>query len=176
MIEKLKIIPEQSLLKKEEQSYHYIDSFQSQYIASEFDIIYLGKSFLSSSPKWVDNLMAIRDKLVGVFGLKTSAQLKAMQDVDNLKFEPGAQLDIFKLYNITENELILGEDDKHLSFRVSLLLDSINDDVNKKRIILTTMVEFKNLFGRLYFIPVKPFHQLIVKETLKEMIINIEKH
>jgi hypothetical protein len=40
--------------------------------------------------------------------------------------------------------------------------------------MITTMVEYKNIFGRIYFLPVKPIHQLIVKGTLKKMIKKIE--
>jgi hypothetical protein len=172
MIKKLTTIPDLSIMKKDEKSFHYIDTFESQYVISsfEYDIISIGNLFLTSGPKWADNLMALRDKIVKIFGLKTTA----VKNNDNLKFEPEGQLGIFKLYSRTENELIMGEDDKHLSFRVSLLLDSTHNDTNKNRIILTTMVEFKNLFGKLYFLPVKPFHKLIVKRTLKNMIRKIE--
>lgn len=158
-------------MKKDEKSFHYIDSFESQYAICpyEYDIISIGNLFLTSGPRWADNLMAFRDKIASIFGLKTTSHKDG-----NFNFEPGGQLDIFKLYERTDNELIMGEDDKHLSFRVSLLLDSISNGTNKKRIILTTMIEYKNLFGKLYFIPVKPFHQLIVKGTLKEMIRKIE--
>jgi hypothetical protein len=174
MIKKLTTIPDQSIMKKNEKSFHYIDSFEGQYVKLplEYNIISIGKLFLTSSPQWVNSLMTLRNKIVGIFGLKTAVQKQG----DNFKFEPGEQLDIFKLYNITENELIMGEDDKHLNFRVSLLLDEVTNNTNKKRIILTTMVEFKNLFGRLYFLPVKPFHQLIVKETLKNMNVKIQNN
>ena len=177
MIIKQNKIPEYSIMKNDENSFHYIDSFQSQNISisADYDVISLGKLFLTSGPKWADSLMLIRDKVVGVFGLKTSEQLTAeARNPDNFKFQVGEQLDIFKVYAKTENELVLGDDDKHLSFRVSLLLDCKNNDIGKKKIMITTMVEYKNIFGRIYFLPVKPIHQLIVKGTLKKMIKKIE--
>ena len=168
---------EYSIMKNDENSFHYIDSFQSEnlIIRTDNDVISIGRLFLTSGPKWADSLMLIRDKVVGVFGLKTSEQLTAeARNPDNFKFQVGEQLDIFKVYAKTENELVLGDDDKHLSFRVSLLLDCKNNDIGKKKIMITTMVEYKNIFGRIYFLPVKPIHQLIVKGTLKKMIKKIE--
>jgi hypothetical protein len=164
-------------MKNDENSFHYIDSFQSEnlIIRTDNDVISIGRLFLTSGPKWADSLMLIRDKVVGVFGLKTSEQLTAeARNPDNFKFQVGEQLDIFKVYAKTENELVLGDDDKHLSFRVSLLLDCKNNDIGKKKIMITTMVEYKNIFGRIYFLPVKPIHQFIVKGTLKKMIKKIE--
>ncbi|WP_159518227.1 DUF2867 domain-containing protein [Sunxiuqinia indica] len=177
MIIKQNKIPDYSILKKDEKSFHYIDSFQSQnlIIRPDNDIISIGKLFLTSGPKWADSLILIRDKVVGVFGLKTSEQLTdEARNPDNFKFQAGEQLDIFKVYAKTENELVLGDDDKHLSFSVSLLLDCKNNDIEKKKIMITTMIEYKNIFGRIYFLPVKPIHQLIVKKTLKKMIKKIE--
>jgi hypothetical protein len=177
MIIKQNKIPEYSIMKNDEKSFHYIDSFQSQnlIIKTDNDVISIGRLFLTSGPKWADSLMLIRDKVVGVFGLKTSEQLTAeARNPDNFKFQVGEQLDIFKVYAKTENELVLGDDDKHLSFRVSLLLDCKNNDIEKKKILITTMVEYKNIFGRIYFLPVKPIHQLIVKGTLREFIRKLE--
>lgn len=177
MIIKQSKIPDYSILKKDEKSFHYIDCFQSQNISisADYDVISLGKLFLTSGPKWADSLMLIRDKVVGVFGLKTSNQLTAeAKDPNHFKFQVGDQLDIFKVYAITENEIILGDDDKHLGFRVSLLLDCKNIDIEKKKILITTAVEYKNIFGRIYFLPVKPIHKLIVKGTLKEIIRKLE--
>jgi hypothetical protein len=177
MIIKQNKIPDYSILKNDEKSFHYIDSFQSQNltIRTDYDIISIGRLFLTSGPKWADRLMLIRDKVVGVFGLKTSEQRTAeARNPDNFKFQVGEQLDIFKVYAKNENELVIGEDDKHLSFRVSLLLDCKNNEIEKKKIMITTAVEYKNIFGRLYFLPVKPIHQLIVKGTLEIMIKKID--
>lgn len=177
MIKKQTIIPDSSILKKEEKSFHYIDSFKGQYLINEHDytITDIGKLFLTGGPKWANTLMLIRDKIVGVLGLKTAQQLTADErNHNNFRFEPGEQLDIFKLFSKSENELVLGDDDKHLDFRVSLLLDSKNDDKKTRNVIITTAVKYRNLFGRIYFIPVRPFHKLIVKGTLKDMINKME--
>ena len=131
MIIKQNTIPEYSIMKNDEKSFHYIDSFQSEnlIIRTDNDVISIGRLFLTSGPKWADSLMLIRDKVVGVFGLKTSEQLTAeARNPDNFKFQVGEQLDIFKVYAKTENELVLGDDDKHLSFRVSLFLQSSNNE------------------------------------------------
>lgn len=178
MVTKQADIPNLSILKKDEKSFHYIDSFQSQCVTkqTDCDISSIGKLFLSSSPKWADYLMSIRDKLVGVFGLKTAGKLTTEQkNPDNFKFEPGEQFDIFKLLDRSENEIILGENDKHLNFRVSLLLEEDTNEVDKKKLTITTAVKFNNLSGKLYFIPVKPFHKLIVRSTLKKIVQQLEQ-
>lgn len=164
-------IPESSQLSKSKTVFNYTDCFEGVISTNHNpDITEITKLFLSSGPKWADNLMAIRDKVAGLFGLKTSDQLTNQQQIlDNTKFEPGEQLGIFKLQSISTNEVILGEEDKHLNFKVSILIEHTNA-FNKKKISISTAVKFNNLFGRIYFLPVKPIHRLIVKATIKDMI------
>ena len=166
MIRKTTIIPAMSKLKFDEKSFHYIDSYMGQYLTNShyYTITDISELFFNSGPKWADFLMSIRDKIVGLFGLKTASKISDEErNHGALKFEEGEQLNIFKLYSKSESELIMGDDDKHLNFRVSLLL-------------ITTVVTYRNWLGKIYFIPVKPFHGFIVKETLRRMIRKIESN
>lgn len=177
LIEKETKIPGQSTLKSEENLYHYIDSYHGwlTIAGDNTSLKECTKLFISAGPKWVDFLMFVRDKVVGLFGLKTSGQITDQdKHIDNIKMEVGEQLGIFELVAKTENEIIIGGDDKHLNFRVSLYLEPLTDATPKRELIITTCVKFNNLFGKLYFIPVKPFHGIIVYRTLKNIIKELE--
>ncbi|NJM80195.1 MAG: DUF2867 domain-containing protein, partial [Flavobacterium sp.] len=41
----------------------------------------------------------------------------------------------------------MGEDDKHLNFRISLFLKQLETDAIKKQITITTVVIYNNWFG-----------------------------
>ncbi len=159
-------IPESSQLSKSKTVFNYTDCFEGIISTNHNpDITEITKLLLLIGPKWADHLMAIRDKVVGIFGLKTSDQLTNQQQIfDNAKFEPGEQLGIFKLQSISTHEVILGDDDKHLHFKVSILVEQ-SSAFNTKRLSISTAVKFNNLFGRIYFLPVKPIHRLIVKAS-----------
>lgn len=159
-------------------TYDYIDSFQGQFYDKfqNIRILEIGKSFFSSEPKWINKLFAFRNKLVGIFGLKTSGKTTDRQKILNdFKCEKGEQIGLFKVFEKTTEEIILGEDDKHLNFRISLFIDKQNESKNENKLIISTTVKFNNWFGRLYFLPVRPFHKLIVPAMLKEIIKNIEQ-
>jgi hypothetical protein len=171
-------LPDKSILNKNEKHFDYIDSYQSEFVDKKNNIspTVIGKAFFLSGPKWVDRLFTIRNKIVGLFGLKTSGKRTNRQkELDNFKCEPGEQLGLFKVFSKTDNEVVIGEDDKHLNFRVSLLLDKLPNETDKKTLTITTTVEFNNWFGRLYFLPVRPFHKLIVPTMLKGIIKELEK-
>lgn len=88
----------------------------------------------------------------------------------NFRCEPGEQLGLFRVIARTENEVVLGEDDKHLDFRVSLQLEKSKLNNIEKELTISTLVKFHNRMGRLYFIPVKPFHRFIVPSMLKGIV------
>lgn len=160
-------LPATSLLHQPGKKYDYTDSFQSMIIDREnkLQVNDICKAFLLSGPKWIDKLMNLRNKLVSLFGLKTS---HPERKTDNLTCEPGDQVGIFNIFDKTDHEVILGEDDKHLDFRVSLFLTRENDI--EKRLIISTTVVFRHFFGRLYFFMIKPFHKFIVPAMLKSII------
>lgn len=170
-------IPAGSILKKDRELFDYTDSYQSFYSDTEeaIDSTKIGILFFSGKSRLGSTLFAIRNKIVGLFGLKTSGQRSNKQKLlGSFKCEPGDQLGLFKVFHKTENELVLGEDDKHLDFRVSLFLDRLQDDTGRKSLTITTTVKFNNLFGRVYFLFVRPLHKLIVPAMLKGILQRIE--
>lgn len=177
MIVKKTKLPNNSILKKNIKKYDYIDSYQGELIDNEKNVssTEIGKAFFTSVPKWAEKLFKVRNKIAKLFGLKTAGDITDRQNLlNNFNCEPGEQLGLFKVFDKTNNEVVLGEDDKHLNFRVSLFLDQQKNDISKKTLTITTTVEFNNLFGRLYFLPVRPFHKLIVPTMLKGIIKQLE--
>ena len=172
------ILPKQSILNIENKKYDFIDSFEGELTDKNNSINSqkIGRAFFTSSPKWVDKLFTLRNKIVSIFGLKTSGDTTDRQkQLDDFKCETGEQLGLFKVFSRTENEVVIGEDDKHLNFRVSLFIENHKTELNKKKLTISTTAEFNNWFGRLYFLPVKPFHKLIVPTMLKGIIKELEK-
>jgi hypothetical protein len=166
-------LPLNSILKADD-AFKFIDGYTSNFIDSNntIDIQKVGQLFFSAGPKWIDTLFALRNNLVKWFGLKTTGNLTNRQQFENFTGEPGERIGLFKVFHKTDHEIILGEDDKHLDFRVSLYLDE-NTETNQKQLTISTLVKFNNIFGKLYFMPVLPFHKLIVPTILKEIIKQI---
>ena len=122
----------------------------------------LAQFIFSQQAPWIKRLMKIRDALVAGFGLKTSAQLTS-HSADRQARRVG----IFKIYNTTEREIILGEDDKHLDFRLSILCPSPVNPTDERRLVLSTVVHCHNRLGRVYIFLIAPFHRVIVQACLR---------
>ncbi|RKR38430.1 DUF2867 domain-containing protein [Paraburkholderia sp. BL17N1] len=113
---------------------------------------------------WVAKLMSVRDAIVARAGLKTARQLRSIKD-------PAAareRLDIFRIYTRSAHEIILGENDRHLDFRVSVLQQTRSTREGSSRyLILSTVVHCHNRLGRFYILAIAPFHRLVVRSSLQ---------
>lgn len=168
--------PEKSVLSQGEKDFDYSDSFEGELThgSRNIDISEIGKIFFTSGPKWGKKMFGFRNKAVRLLGLKTGYETESQQKRD-FKCEVGERMGIFKVFDKTNNEIVIGEDDKHLDFRVSLLFDENKEHLDEKSLTISTTVKFHNWLVVLYFLPVHPFHKLIVPAMLKNMIEQLEK-
>jgi len=168
--------PEKSILFKEKKDFDYVDSFEGK-LANynrNIDISEIGRAFFTSGPKWGKKMFAFRNKAMGIFGLKTGSENETKQTERDFKCEVGERAGLFKVFDKNSNEIVLGEDDKHLDFRVSLLIDRSKKHPEENLLTISTTVKYHNWLGVLYFLPVRPFHKLIVPAMLKNIISRLE--
>jgi hypothetical protein len=122
----------------------------------------LARFIFAHQAPWIGTLTSARDALVAGFGLKTAKQLASLQT------QSGAgRLGIFKIYSTSSTEVVLGEDDKHLDFRLSVLCSGRSSPGARRHLILSTVVHCHNRFGRLYIFLIAPFHRLVVQSSLR---------
>ncbi|MBN1925511.1 MAG: DUF2867 domain-containing protein [Prolixibacteraceae bacterium] len=156
-------VPENSIIAKDFVKTDYCDSFQI--VTQNDDTIDKITTDIFQTPKWADILMGIRNSVVKIVGLKGGGR---KMDTHSSDFYPiGSKAVYFTVIDRNENEIVMAENDKHLNFKVSVLLDRHGNNV---AINLTTIVKFNNFLGHLYFLPVKPFHRIIIISLLKRIL------
>lgn len=131
----------------------YLDAYQRRFPSLAGIDLEQVAAAIFSGPEWTNRLMAARDRICGRFGLKTVPKGSALP---------------FELIAKTDEELLLGEDDKHLDFRVLIRVEPAEEE---SLLTLATAVHLRNLGGRAYFFMVKPFHRVIVRSSLRKAMI-----
>jgi len=150
-------LPLTSLLRKRIGPGDFVDSYAVPLADPDLTPMQLAAR-LTVMPGWVNGLLWLRDGLVSPLGLKTGA------DVPPANGDPGIgdYVSFFRLEELSPNEAILGEDDRHLNFRVSVLKTAGPHPLAA----ISTWVHPHNLGGRLYLAGVLPFHKLIIRRML----------
>jgi len=120
----------------------------------------LARSALGDPAPWVRLLLGLRDALVAGFRVKTSQEVRRAAIADNAE-----RIDFFRIRARSDRELILGEDDRHVDFRLSLLLRA-RPDGSGDELVATTVVRCHNALGRVYLGLIARFHRLVVISNL----------
>lgn len=106
-------------------------------------------------PKWVSWLLKLRDFIVKPLGVKASKSFEELIMEQN------------------SHEIILGTEDKHLTFYVSV--SCFETKCNERIAGITTLVKYNNFLGRVYFVAIWIFHKFIVHRLLKRAIRKCDK-
>lgn len=122
------------------------------------------RAFLTATPGWAQALMRVRERAVRLIGLKRIA-VDRQRGPARMSFEPDTKAGIFRVFACSADEILMGEDDRHLDFRVSLLIAKTQENHHG---VVTTVMHYHGWLGRAYFLPVRPFHGLIVRAMLRE--------
>lgn len=146
----------------------YADAFRVRWPGAP-SVDEVARSFATSAPDWVMALMRLRDRLVSLLRLKTSPAMTENAPGGPKRLEMGERVGIFRVLGCSADELVLGEDDRHLDFRVGVRLDADGASAGPW-VSLCTLVHFHNRLGRLYFAVVGPFHRRIVPAMLRAMV------
>ena len=108
------------------------------------------RRLFASPPVVIRRLLQLRDLLVRPLGLRGASGSDPLEG--------------FPVLGRGEHEVLMGLDDRHLDFRVSLRL--LQSGGAAEALQLTTTVAFHGRLGRLYFALVRPFHRRIVPAML----------
>jgi hypothetical protein len=118
------------------------------------------------TPHWINAAMGARNRVVQLFGLKNLGALDNLERTREPKtYKPGDRVGIFTVFEVSFDEVLLGDRDKHLNVVLSVHRRLLPKG-KAVEVTLTTVVHVKNLLGRLYMLPVTPAHRIIAPAVL----------
>lgn len=118
------------------------------------DALEVCRELLSRQPFWFRQLLALRNRLVRLVGLKS----------EEPALSASSAIGMFPVVRRSADQVVLGFDDRHLDFRI--VVDIVPVGNGGSKVALTTLVDRHGLSGRLYILLVTPFHKLIVRTQL----------
>lgn len=136
------------------------------------DILHLANACLANPAPWVKALLWMRDVAVSVMGVKSTSSIREKSKREGVK-----TIGFFPIQSQTDDEVVVGEADSHLTFWTSVLVRSCGASgesmsSQRRELVLTTIVHCNNNFGRLYLWIITPFHKLIVPGSLNRAARN----
>lgn len=132
------------------------------------------QGFLNNRPRGVSRLMKLRNTLVKPLGLRTSplgCPVSTLLAKDSEAYFAGKYPVIAQSVSADgrEAQVILGADDKHLSFRSCIGVCIRND--GSIDVSLGDRIHCKNMFGHFYMSIVNPVHRTYIAPTMLRMAV-----
>ena len=103
-------------------------------------------------PRWIVAAMAVRQVVVPLLGIAR------------------ANSDVFTIRETAEDEVLVAADDRHLDFRCAIAVDE-----STRLLRVTTTVRLHGWRGRLYFLPVRIAHPIVVRSMVKAAARSFER-
>jgi hypothetical protein len=162
-------LPEGSVIHAALPHAGYADAYQAPDPQPDTCALQAWLDIVARTPRWTQLLMALRNKLVRLVGLKNVGQLGDMHGQRNnpgsaASYRQGDRVGIFVIRHLSDREVVMGQDDKHLDVQVSLCKRLVN---GQPMLVLSTVVHIHNALGHAYMGVVTPFHRAIVQSMLR---------
>jgi hypothetical protein len=145
---------------------HFCDAFQAPVSKPELGPKDAYRAVFGCAPAWVKALLKIRGMVASMLGLRHGG-VADFQLTPDARYEIGQRVGMFSIRSIEPNELIVGDNDKHLDFRISIYRSTLN---GVEMVTVSTAVEIHNTIGRVYMLVVKPFHRCIARAMVQRAV------
>lgn len=122
-------------------------------------------TLLRRTPRWVERAMDLRNRVVVWFGLRSAGDWRAALQPARAAWANGDRVGIFSLMSLDDDEVIVGDNDRHLRVLISLRRLPPGGG-QPARVVVSTVVHLHNTLGRLYMLPVTPAHRVIAPAVL----------
>ena len=159
-------VPDASALLRSLKVVHFCDAYQATLRNPKLSAQDAYVAVFGHAPRWAKSLMKLRGVVARALGLKhvTGSNFPLVQSTS---YQVGQRVGLFSVRSVEPGELIVGDDDKHLDFRISIYRSSAN---GIEVVTVSTAVEIHNKIGRLYMLVVKPFHRLMARSMVQRAV------
>lgn len=173
-------VPSGTVIHATLQGAHFFDAYTVADPRPAASALQTWLDVVARTPRWTQHLLAVRNRLVRLVGLKGVGQLHDMHPLasgaspgDARSYRVGDRVGIFLIRHLSDTEVVMGQDDKHLDVQVSLTkhaqAGSSDDSDSPATVVLSTVVHIHNTLGHVYMAIITPFHRRIVQVMLQQL-------
>lgn len=125
------------------------------------------RAIFAHHPAWLKIVLIARNRIVRLFGLDSASASEILNFTSKDSYRVSDKIGVWPIFVLTDTELVAGRDNKHLDFRLSVLKVM---DAGTASVVVTTICNVHNLFGKLYLFFVVPFHRWGVKRIISNAV------
>jgi hypothetical protein len=146
---------------------YFKDAYRAPLRNPNAGVIALFAAVFAHHPLWIKGLLLARNAVASRFGLVVPKPSDILNPVIKETYQAGEKIGPWPLFFISETELIAGQDNGHLDFRLSVLRQKHGAD---SEVVVSTICNTHNRWGKIYLFFIVPFHKWGVKRLIADAI------
>jgi Protein of unknown function (DUF2867) len=161
-------IPSQSLLDSNSiKTAYFSDCYRASLRDHAMSMPKIFFAIFGHHPLWLKALLLTRNRAAAIFGLAVPSASSILKPKQKARYNIGENIGPWPIFELQENELIVGRNNSHLDFRLSVLKAKAD---NGPYVTVTTICNVHNIYGKLYLGVIVPFHKRGVKRLLASAV------
>ena len=118
-------------------------------------------------PWWMKSILIARNRLAAWCGLAAPTAAEVLHVQVKGSYRVGDKIGLWPIFSQTETELVVGRDNKHLDFRLSILKRTDGENAS---VVVSTVCSVHNTAGRCYLFFIVPFHAWGLQRLISDAI------
>lgn len=143
------------------------DSYRTRLSRPEASVIDIFEAVFGHHPQWMKQVLHMRNALAARAGLDVPPADDIAHFVRKPEYRVGDTIGPWPIFALTDNELVVGRDNSHLDFRLSILKTASGESMD---VTISTVCRVHNAFGKVYLLGVIPFHKQGVKWLIRRAV------
>lgn len=146
---------------------YFRDSYRAPLLKEHMNMADVFFALFGYHPDWVKLVLLTRNRVAVAFGLEVPNASDIQSPTQKVHYQVGDLIGPWPIFFLSEDELIAGRDNTHLDFRLSLLRERRN---GTSSVVVSTVCDVNNLYGKFYLFFIVPFHKWGVKQMISRAI------
>lgn len=146
---------------------YFRDSYRAPLSLTSSSVVEIFFGIFGHHPLWMKFLLIARNSIASACGLNVPKVSEIMNPEVRRSYVVGDSIGPWPIFELTGNELIAGRDNRHLDFRLSVLMEM---NAGTASVVVSTICTVHNTFGKVYLFFITPFHKWGVRWLISRAI------
>jgi hypothetical protein len=146
---------------------YFKDSYRTPLVHPGLGVVDVFHAVFAHHPWWMKAVLVARNRMASIGGLDAPTASEIMKQQVKESYAVGDKIGVWPIYALSDSELIAGRDNKHLDFRLSVLKVAHDE---KASVVISTVCNVHNTFGKFYLFFIVPFHKWGVQKLMRNAI------
>lgn len=144
------------------------DAYRASLRLPQAGIVEIFTAIFGHHPAWMKWALILRHRFMSLFGIAVPSTSEVLNFNRQSHYCLGDKIGVWPILALSESELIVGSNNKHLDFRLSVLKFEQGEKIC---VAVSTVCDVHNFFGKCYLFAVTPFHRWGVKHIIASALL-----